>query len=979
MSKDAHVEHLRELTALFSLNIAQYKGGQYDEANTRADFIDKFFTILGWDITNSQGFSENYRDVIREDRVKVNGSQKAPDYGFRIGGVRKFFVEAKKPAVNIKDAVEPAYQLRRYAYTAKLPLSILTNFAEFAVYDTRIKPNKNDKASVARVFYCTFDQYEQLFDFIRDTFSKDAILKGSFDKYIEENKNKRGTLEVDAEILALVEEWRIELAKNIAKNNSNLLSIYDINTVVQRIIDRVMFIRIAEDKGIEEANLLLSVSKDQHVYKKLVLIFAKANAKYNSGLFARVDWIDMVDIDDKVLSNIIVNLYYPECPYEFSVLPIEILGSIYERFLGKTIKFRTIKGDTRTVIIEEKPEVKKAGGVYYTPQYIVDYIVQNTVGEKIKDKTPQEISGVRICDPACGSGSFLVGAYQYLLDYHLNYYTQTKNVKVALKEGKIYETAFRYYNLTVAEKQRILGNNIFGVDIDGQAVEVTKLSLYLKLLENESGESIGELFKYSDMTLFLSLEDNIKCGNSLVGTDFYAQTELELTDDNRIKVNCFDWEKEFPSIFKTGGFDAVIGNPPYFNIQTLGAGSEIAAYIQRKYADIWQDKSDILFYFLAKAMRISKGNIGFILSNAFLFSDKAQRLRNEIVNDGRLAQIVNFEQFQVFVGANITTGIFIFHYKHSGVQSAVLKNKTYNVEEVRKYINDKANYFNVKIKKDAVFALVDSNTVKINKKIDGDHPLLQNICLVGKGMETATNDVFVFPAYPKKFPKRFIKKRMIGENIERYFLRDNPDFLLYFEDVENIEDLPVSIQNHLNDNKKALKERATVKNEGRVWWRYSRPMHREYYNLPKIWCSYRSKDNAFVLDETSDYIGLTNTTVIFGTNDDYSLKYLLAILNSKLFAYRYKSIAKQTGSGVFEYLPNSLGKFPIPKADQKTQDKVSALTDKMLELKKKEAAEKNPQLKTMVSRQIDGVDKAIDVFVYGLYGLTDDEIDMVEG
>ncbi|GBU20554.1 hypothetical protein R80B4_00432 [Fibrobacteres bacterium R8-0-B4] len=799
-----------------------------------------------------------------------------------------------------------------------------------------------------------------------------------------------------ANILALAEEWRVELAKNIDKNNSDRLSIYDINTAVQRIIVRVMFIRIAEDRGIEEADLLLSASKGQNIYKKLILIFAKANAKYNSGLFSEVDWIDNIDIDDKVLSNIIVNLYYPECPYEFSVLPVEILGSIYERFLGKTIRFRTIKGDTHTAVVEEKPEVKKAGGVYYTPQYIVEYIVQNTVGEKIKGKTPQEISDVRICDPACGSGSFLVGAYQYLLDYHLDYYTQAKNLKAALKGEKIYEAAYRSYNLTIAEKQRILKNNIFGVDIDRQAVEVTKLSLYLKLLENESGESTGTFFKYSDMTLLLSLEDNVKCGNSLIGMDFYAQTKLELTNDDRVKVNCFEWKKEFglqkqssntnkkerrtteSTADNSGLFDVVIGNPPYFNIQTLGAGSEIALYIQKKYADIWQDKSDILFYFLAKAMQLSKGSIGFILSNAFLFSDKAQKLRNKIIDDGRLAKIVNFEQFQVFAGAGITTGIFIFHDKHLGVQAAVLKDKMYTVEELLEYINRKSSYFNVNFEKDAVFALADSRTVKINKKIDGAHQLLQDVCLVGKGMETAANDVFVFSAYPKKFPKRFIKKRMVGENIERYFFGDNPDFLLYFEEVENFDELPISIQNHLNDNKKTLKRRATVENEGRVWWRYSRPMHREYYHLPKIWCSYRSKDNAFVLDETSDYIGLTNTTVIFGTNDEYPLKYLLAILNSKLFAYRYKSIAKQTGSGVFEYLPNSLGKFPIPKVDEKTLDKVSALVDKMLELKQKEAMEKNPQLKTMISRQIDGLDTAIDAEVYELYGLTADEIAAVE-
>jgi adenine-specific DNA-methyltransferase len=425
MDQADKLEQLHSLVSLFSTNIAQYKSSQYDEANTRTDFIDKFFALLDWDISNNQAFSETYREVVREDKVKIDGSQKAPDYSFRIGGFRKFFVEAKKPAVNIKDAAEPAYQVRRYAYTAKLPLSILTNFEEFAVYDTRIKPDKNDKAGVARIFYCTFDQYEQQFEFICNTFSKNAILKGSFDKYIEENKNKKGTSEVDTELLALVEAWRVELAKNIAKNNSDL-SVYNLNTAVQRIIDRIVFLRIAEDKGIEDENLLLSVAKTANVYEKLILLFTKANVKYNSGLFADVEWINDIHIDDKVLSNIIVNLYYPECPYEFSVLPVEILGSIYERFLGKTIRFRAIKGDTHTAVIEEKPEVKKAGGVFYTPQYIVDYIVKNTVGEKIKNKTPDEIAAIKICDPACGSGSFLVGAYQYLLNYHLDYYTQAK-------------------------------------------------------------------------------------------------------------------------------------------------------------------------------------------------------------------------------------------------------------------------------------------------------------------------------------------------------------------------------------------------------------------------------------------------------------------------------------------------------------------------------------------------------------------------
>src|SRR5215469_4448848 len=277
---DNRIAHLNSLSSLFSVNIAQYKSSHYDEANTRTDFIDKFFTLLDWDVSNNQGFSETYRDVVREDKVKIDGTQKAPDYSFRIGGVRKFFVEAKKPSVNIKEAAESAYQVRRYAYTAKLPLSILTNFEEFAVYDTRIKPGKDDKASTARIAYFSFDQYEQHLDFIFNTFSKNAILKGSFDKYIEDNKNKKGTSEVDTELLAIVEDWRLVLAKNIAKNNPGL-SIYNLNTVVQRIIDRIIFLRIAEDRGIEDENLLLTVARTANIYEKLNLIFTKANIKYS--------------------------------------------------------------------------------------------------------------------------------------------------------------------------------------------------------------------------------------------------------------------------------------------------------------------------------------------------------------------------------------------------------------------------------------------------------------------------------------------------------------------------------------------------------------------------------------------------------------------------------------------------------------------------------------------------------------------------
>jgi type I restriction-modification system DNA methylase subunit len=803
------------------------------------------------------------------------------------------------------------------------------------VYDTRVKPNKNDKASVARVFYCTFDNYEQHFDFIRNTFSKDAILKGSFDKYIEENKNKKGTSEVDEEILALIEEWRLDLAKNIAKNNGNLL-IYDINTVVQRIIDRIMFIRIAEDKGIEDENGLFSVAKSQNIYKKLVLIFTKANAKYNSGLFADVDWIDRVSIDDKVLSRIIVNLYYPECPYEFSVLPVEILGSIYERFLGKTIRFRKIKGDTHTAVIEDKPEVKKAGGVFYTPQYIVDYIVQNTVGEKIKGKTPQEISGVRICDPACGSGSFLVGAYQYLLDYHLDYYTQAKNMAAALKDGKIYEVAFRSYKLAIEEKQRILTNAIYGVDIDNQAVEVTKLSLYLKLLENEGKEAEGRLFRYSDKTLLPSLEDNIKCGNSLIGTDFYAQIDLELTDDDRIKVNCFDWNKEFAQLIgrenadDAGLFDVIIGNPPY-GADLMKAERD---YLERKFS---VGNTDTAALFMLYARRLSKtfGKNGFIIPKAFTYASNWQSVRDILLPDiekiadcGKVWQTVKLEMSIYINRMNNINDSFDYYKRNDTVIEKFGTKKRNLCKEFNLILNgvsDRETEVGLKMKR---------NNKTLNDYVENNRggmfqssvSTTGNIKVLGGKQLGRYNPTFAV--------KGRINKDILADDIKSVVLEDS-----------------VLVQNIIAHIKKPKPHIAIIA------------------ALPPI-----PVKRYAILDTVNQ---LKNKS-------ELSAKFILGVLNSSLLSwYAYRFIFANA-IRTMHFDGTTTAKMPFPslnlskKADKTKHDKLVSFVDKMLELKQKEAAEKNPQLKTMFSRQIDGVDRAIDAAVYEMYGLTDDEIEAVE-
>ncbi|MFQ5423607.1 MAG: DNA methyltransferase, partial [Phycisphaerae bacterium] len=343
--------------------------------------------------------------------------------------------------------------------------------------------------------------------------------------------------QVRREFLKEIERWRDLLARNIALRNPGL-SVRDLNYAVSKTIDRLIFLRMCEDRGVETYAQLRVLLNGPRVYDRLRTLFRSADDRYNSGLFyfqrekdrpdAPDELTPALSIDDGVLKDIIKGLYYPDCPYEFSVLPAEILGQVYEQFLGKVI--RLTKG--HRAVVEEKPEVKKAGGVYYTPTYIVDYIVQHTVGKLLEGRTVKWIArdkrkklnrprldrSLRVLDPACGSGSFLLGAYQYLLRWYLDYYTAndpdqwTRRPNPPIHESGGGPSSWR---LSIAERKRILLEHIFGVDIDAQAVEVTKLSLLLKVLEGESQQTLDSQLRLFHERALPDLAANIKCGNSL--------------------------------------------------------------------------------------------------------------------------------------------------------------------------------------------------------------------------------------------------------------------------------------------------------------------------------------------------------------------------------------------------------------------------------------------------------------------------------
>src|SRR5712692_6707226 len=433
---DQGKEVVAKLCRYFTTNRQAFLAPGVKEAHIRQSLIDPLFEALGWDVGNKSMTAPQYREVIPEDSLDVEGQQKAPDYTFRVGSSPKYYAEAKKCGVNIGTDPAPAFQLRRYGWSAKLALSILTDFEELAVYDCTLRPRPSEKASHARIQYFHFEEYPDRWRELWDVFSREAIWSGAYDQYAA-SKRKRGTSEVDVEFLKEMEGWRLALAGNIALRNKNL-SLDDLNAAVQLTIDRVVFLRMAEDRGLEPYEQLLKLCERPDIYSRFVHdLSRRADQKYNSGLFHFQKESGVSEEPDritpklavvvKVFKPILQSLYFAHgSPYQFGVMPVEILGTVYERFLGKVIRLTA----GHQAKLDEKPDVRKAGGVYYTPAYIVDYIVKHTVGkllvsdasEKRSPITPKQAAKLRILDPACGSGSFLIGAYQYLLDRHLEWY-----------------------------------------------------------------------------------------------------------------------------------------------------------------------------------------------------------------------------------------------------------------------------------------------------------------------------------------------------------------------------------------------------------------------------------------------------------------------------------------------------------------------------------------------------------------------------
>lgn len=1022
LTKEEARGELKRLVATFKSNIDQYDKNTYIEDHTRKEFIDKFFRILGWDVYNDKEQLEQYKDVINEDAIKIGTTTKVPDYGFRIGGVRKFFVEAKKPSVNIKEESFPAYQLKRYAWNAQLPLSILTNFKELAIYDCTKKPSEKEKAEVNRVKCFSLDQYESNFDEIFDTFSYEAIFKGGFDKFIESAKDKRGTTTVDEEFLKEIEEWRDVLAKAIALRNKDL-SISELNYAVQIIIDRILFLRICEDRTLEKYGMLQELITKDNIYKELLKYFEYADKKYNSGIFnLEQDKITTsISVDDGILKKIINELYYPLCPYEFNVIGVEILGQVYERFLGKVIRLTP----SHQAKVEDKPEIKKSGGVFYTPQYIVEYIVDTTIGKLVKGKTPSQIEKIKILDPACGSGSFLIGAYSHLLEYHLKYYL--KNDPTKFKKD-VFQVKKNQWLLTSERKKKILLNNIYGVDIDAQAVEVTKLSLLLKVLEHETKESAYQQMKLVQERVLPDLDNNIKRGNSLIGREFYNNTQSTLINTQTKGVEIFDWmdnKKGFGEVMANGKFDVIIGNPPYIEIQKLKEFYPEETKFYQNYYDTAKEKNvDIYIPFIERSLSLLKaeGVLGFICPNRFFNSDYGKKLREHIKNFN-LYHLVNFRHYFVFENADTYTCLLFLQKKkqQKNLIYKEIRDLYKNKKEKIKYYLNNCN----ESQEDLIFDDVEPHFLEQEKwyfMTEKETKIFERLSKLDKlsncyeeffvGVQTSQDNVYILKYISENIHDYILFSRALNKevslekgiakpiidntNIDFYNVIPPTEYVVFPYKVEgdtaklySQEELEKNYPNawdYLLENKKVLENRENGKMRGNRWYAYIYPKNLTKQDKPKILIPHVIKKTKSAIDERGDYCldNVGANGIILKEEIKESPKYFLAILNSPIATFFISKTSIFLSGGFYATNKQFAGEIPIKrinfdnKEEKEKYDKIVNLVSNIIEFKKKMNSIKLQTEQDTISMQIGAMESQVNHILYDLYKISDKEQKIIE-
>ncbi len=1079
-SFESFEKELNRLVESFGKRLTELKQPGYAEAQLRDDFLNPFFRALGWDMENRAGLIQQEREVEIESATQIGGGRKRADYFFRTDKRGRFVCEAKKPAEEL--SARYAFQTKRYAWNKPVPLGILTDFEEMKVYVVGSRPYL-DEPQVGEWKTWHFRQYPLIARELWDLLARDKVAAGSIDQAIEAlpkrptGKGKARqqwlikpdrTRALDVEFLKFLDESRRDLASDIYKNNDHteLLDGDKLTEACQRIIDRILFLRICEDRDIDTGRTLQSIvetwrkntghedtgrrahqqpfdslheeppadygssgirAPKDSLWRAVVRHFRALDRRppthvpfFNGNLF-KPHFTEGLIIGDEWLAGFIGELSDDESPYLFSEIPVEILGSVYERFLGKVVR-----PHGRGIVIEEKPEVRKAGGVYYTPRYIVDYIVEQTAGkllDEIAGGAPsiarhepalssaqaehcsallptlkdfeKRTAALRLLDPACGSGSFLIRAFERVCEHWQKRLTASLPPKEQKAERAAWEKKHRPLcwvdaatndvHLTVALKRQILTQNIYGVDLDAAAVEVTQLSLYLKMLEGENRTTLQRqrelLADETEIALLPPLQDNIKCGNSLIASDFSMMPE------DLVRVHAFDWPVQFAPIMKAGGFDAVIGNPPW------GAELEVQVrkYLSETFSRVVGRMVDTYIYFTDQALRVirKEGRVGLVIPATVLNQVDAGPLRKLLLESG-VAAVINAGKDVFTTKVLNTTALIVTSGGKQPAQMIVGDLSALPLEDraaalvqvgfvnsavwVEQVMADATNTF---------FANSDARTAML-LRLKKSHSTLGEFTQSGiaRGVSPDIAEAHVIPDRDpalRRIERVVLRRSISGKKIKRYGCVVPDQWILYTHKGLTPKNIPNAIARL--EEFKSQNTCVEVKEGKHPWWALHRARDPEIFESPKLIGLTTTKTIEIVYDK-EDSLVVTDAMYVFKFKSPVDVKAALGILQSKLFLFLYR-VSNQGESRVIPQIKAAkLEPLPFPNlavTDKSRHDKLVVLVDKLLGLMPKLRAATADSEKAVLQNAVTATDQQIDALVYELYGLTPEEIQLVEG
>lgn len=953
-----------ELIETFKANEAHYLSPSYVEARVRQDFIDKLFMALGWDVLHDVQKNPFQQEVKVEKPQRQEGhqAQKRADYAFYLAPDFKkvqFFVEAKKPSRTLRQNRDDYFQTAKYGWNSQTGISILTDFEEIVMIDCRFRPDFDTILSNEIKYYKYLDLLEEeKFSEFYWLFSREAVEAGNLTKFVESLPQPKGKAKklkifggryqsIDESFLDYIDDIRLQMAQAFYHNNPSL-DHYDLTEATQRTIDRLVFIRFLEDKQIEPEDLMHGISTSDHPWRKFIELSKRLDAKYNGVVFKEhfIDKNAFLGANEELFKSIAQDLDHTSTPYDFNYIPIHILGNIYERFLGKIIVVED--GKAR---IELKPEVRKAGGVFYTPKYIVDYIVENTVGKKIADKKPKEIAKLKFADIACGSGSFLIGVYDFLLDYYKKYYNQ--NPDEAKKDGCIYDSENQIWVLSIRQKQQILLDNVFGVDIDLQATEVSQVSLFLKLLEDETMATANDMNVLFAEKILPDLSGNIKCGNSLIAYEIMDGV-LEFGKEEMRKLNPFDFEQGFPTVFssargtKQSGFDAIVGNPPYVKV----VDKFILKFFQQNYQH-QNYQYDLYLLFLERYHHLlnKTGLLGVIIPNTWLQSVTFTNIRKHLLNAYSWKKILHSKK-HIF-DAVVDTHVIIFENGNAG----------------------KENYFDVDLVQDEKaipYQQLDQNAFEKNGEIVNVLARPEEFLLFRKIKEKSSE----VREIAKTFSGITVYEK--GKGIPPQspeLIKSNP----YVSEVEILNS---------DDNWLPLMRGSLMNKYENNWNKNYYVLYGKNLGAPRDSKIFEAKEK-IIIRQTSDRLIATiigeniicrkNLHILISNSINHN--FILGVLNSKLTDFYYYQINPEKGEVLAEVKKTHVEQLPIPKITPENQplhDALVKLVEQMLQAKKDEQKAVTDHDKNFYRNLIQSLDNRINKAVYQLYHLTDEEIALVE-